>query len=108
MSFPDSEMTNFPALVQKNVHSHDKDENKFQRIPSHLLPNSKRFLDAVGRNVHLEVLLLSMFLWFYFTAKPELEHTPRSMKTPSWGDVLQSHVEEALVSSRYPYKNVYK
>lgn len=64
MSFPDSEMTNFPALVQKNVHSHDKDENKFQRIPSHLVPNSKKFLDAVGRNVHPEVLLLSMFLWF--------------------------------------------
>lgn len=29
------------------------------------------------------------------------------MKTLSWGDVLQSHVEEALVSSRYPYKNVF-
>lgn len=64
MSFPDSEMTSFPALIQKNVHSLDKDENKFQRIPSHRVPNSKRFLDAVGRNVHLEVLLLSMFLWF--------------------------------------------
>lgn len=62
MSFPDSEMTSFPALVQKNVHSCDKDENKLQRIPSHLVPNSKRFLDAVGRNVHPEVL--SMFLWF--------------------------------------------
>lgn len=29
------------------------------------------------------------------------------MKTPSWGAVLQSHMEEALISSRYPYKNVF-
>lgn len=57
-------MTSFPALIQKNVHSHDKDENKFQRIPSHLVPNSKRFFAAVSRNVHSAVLLLSMFLWF--------------------------------------------
>lgn len=68
-------MTSFPALIQKNVHSHDKDENKFQRIPSHLVPNSKSFLLQSVEMYILQSFYLACFCGlFYSKARVRTRH----------------------------------
>lgn len=88
-----------------------KMQSRSQRIPSHLVPKSKRFLDAVCRNVHFyRSYLVCLCGLFYSKARVRTHHReflPGARRHLPGGDMLQSQVEEALVNSCYPYKNVF-